>query len=150
MAKIYETKEDFQRDVLKDQAADLRLKSSEQNATGLAYLSGSVLVDLWNRGRQSASAGLSIVSGALFIASIVNWVKSWRTSSRAHDLELERERLGPQAVVLPAEQASSLSAQQAHHDHECKTCKHRLGRLMKAQSHVEHAQRVDDANQLTR
>lgn len=103
MAKIYQTHKDYERDQLDKQAMDLRLAASSEARTGSALFAGSLLLDLLNTAKGGMRHVLTIVSGALFIGSIVEAVKSWRTNSRAHDLELERQRLGPAQVVLPAD-----------------------------------------------
>lgn len=129
MAKIYETQQDFERDMLAEQATGLREKAHKHDGTGWALMLGSVLVDLWNTTRRYSSRAMSFASGVLAVAGIIEWIQGWRTHSRAHDLDLQRERLGPGMIVLPPPEGQALAQ-----DEECQACKlksHRHARLRK-------------------
>lgn len=98
MAIIYETQKDFEQDKLKEQSKDLYLKSANEVGTGLASaLLGSVVSSV----NTKNSTGLGFVSSALNIIGVVQVVRSFFTASKAHNLQLERERMGSQTVVLP-------------------------------------------------
>ena len=106
MAKIYETKDDYQKDVIKDQVKDLRLEASRQSGWGATWIGGSFLTDLWREKGIIRGRGPGLVSAALSVFGIVDIVRSWMTSSKAHTLELQRERMGPSTVVLPPDALS--------------------------------------------
>lgn len=101
MAKIYETKEDFQRDVLKEQAHRLRHQAHSQDRASWLMMAGGMVASLWNVTKRRSSAFLSFASTFLYISAVVELVRAWRTESKAHDADLERERLGPGQVALP-------------------------------------------------
>jgi hypothetical protein len=110
MAKSYDTKEDLQRDVLEHQAKDLRLKASKQLGTGAALLIINLVsdllrarTDLWKARKASSYGLLGLVSELLGIAGGIKIFESFSTSHKAHDLELQRERMGPAKIVLPPE-----------------------------------------------
>jgi hypothetical protein len=68
-------------------------------------------------------------------------VKSWITGSKAHDLELQRERLGPAQVVLPQELAMA-----AEPEKECAPCKlKKFGELHQPKTLAEHAEKTPDS-----
>ncbi len=100
MAVIYETKEDFERDKLKDQVKDVSLHGERQASLGLASVIGGTIVDTINTKR---TGGLRLASIALNVVGIVEIVKSMFTASKAHDLRLKHERMGPQVSVIPSD-----------------------------------------------
>jgi hypothetical protein len=102
MAKRYDTQEDFQRDVLKDQAQNLRLSAERQSGWGATLVGMSFLGDLLNSGPVKRG-WLGVASSVVGIIGIIESVRAWFTHSKAHNLELERERLGPEQIVLPSE-----------------------------------------------
>ena len=97
MAKIYETKEDFERDKLTEQAKNLRLSASHEAGWGAVLISGSFLTDLLTK----STGGWRVLSSALSVMGIIEAIKSLFTGSKAHTLELERDRMGPAKVVMP-------------------------------------------------
>lgn len=101
MAKIYETKEDFQRDQLNEEAAHLRLKASHQNHTAATFIVGSLFADVIRMGKPETRNWLGWVSWAATFGAIVEWVRGWKTSSKAEDVERHARVLGPERVVLP-------------------------------------------------
>lgn len=101
MAKIYETQADFEKEVLEKQAQELRMRAETQNKASWMMLAGALLADVWNLTKRVPSRVLSVAGWAMFIGSVVETFKSWQTHNRAHDLELKRERLGPETAVLP-------------------------------------------------
>lgn len=103
MAKIYETHKDFERDKLEQQSNALELKAQRQSNTGWALMAASLVADGWNMVKATPSRALSWTSGVLSIVGVIEWIQSWRTGSKANDLRMERERLGPARVVLPPE-----------------------------------------------
>src|SRR5581483_4826383 len=99
MAKIYETKEDFERDKLKEQAQGLRLSAEKQSGLGMSLIGGSFLADLFHQQKPETRGWLRYTSFLLAFTGIIEAVRSWFTSSKAHNLELQSERLGPEQVV---------------------------------------------------
>lgn len=122
MAKIYETKEDFQRDKFKEQIHRLDNQAHAQDSTSWALLMGSVLADVWNMTKQRSSTALSFVSGALLITAVVQWFKSWRTHGKSHDLSLQLERMGPETIVLAP---GMVMGEPPTPEKECTSCKHK-------------------------
>jgi hypothetical protein len=106
MAKIYENRVDFERDVLDDQVARLRHKQSLESNAGLSFLGMGLVSDLVRAGlRAGSSVGkvLGFASVVAFITGVVEVLRSWHTGSKAHDAEMAREKLGPAHVALPAD-----------------------------------------------
>lgn len=101
MAKIYETSADFEKDKLREQAGELRQRAEAHNKASWMMLAGALLADLWNITKRVPSRVLSVAGWAMFAGSVIETFKSWQTHSKAHDLELKRERLGPEIAVLP-------------------------------------------------
>ena len=101
MAKIYETKEDFAKDALKDQAKDLRLKASRQAGTGSSLIIADFFVQMLRASGTIKSGLVGIAGSVMGIGGVVQIIRSWFTDSKAHDLEMKRERLGPETIVLP-------------------------------------------------
>ena len=101
MAKIYETKEDFEKDVLKDQAKDLRLQAANQSSYGLALTGLGLGIENFARNLGKTSGWLSLVTIGTSVVGLMELIRGWSTDSKAHDLELKRERLGPETIVLP-------------------------------------------------
>lgn len=103
MAKIYETKEDFERDKLKEQALRLRGDANAQSGFGAALTGIAVWLESMNYGKELTrgvrSTALSIASTATGVIGIIEIVRSWFTHSKAHDLNLERERMGVASEV---------------------------------------------------
>lgn len=121
MAKIYETKEDFQRDVIEAQAKDLRLRSERQASSGLALIGLSFIPSVVRVPRW-----IEFVATVTGIVGAIDVVRSWFTGHKARDLEMHRERMGPGHLVLPAEMAAGLSVVHAPQKHEeCSACRHK-------------------------
>lgn len=139
MAIIYETKEDFERDKLKDQAKDMELKAEKQSGLGLAFVIGGTIVDYLNK---KGSSGLRWTSTALNIVGFVEVVKSMFTSHKAHDLKLQRERMGPQEVIIKGDvpPAEVLEMAAAHGEKPCSHCDHHKPKTL-----LEHAEKGDVA-----
>ncbi|NBX03255.1 MAG: hypothetical protein EBR02_04180 [Alphaproteobacteria bacterium] len=133
MAKIYETKDDFKRDKLDEQAKNLRLRKSEQGNSGMTLLGGSFLAEIYHARSPETRGWLATVGSIMGIVGMIEIVRSWMTGSKAHDLELERERMGPQHVVLPAGAAP---------DKDCAPCMLKTGRI-EPKTLAEHAQTSD-------
>lgn len=105
MAIIYETKEDFEREKLKDQSNDLYLKSANQSGIGLgAFIFGSIAHDI-NRGNEKSGI-LGLVGIGLMAVGAVELVKAFFTGHKAHSLKLERDRMGPHTVIFPPDVAT--------------------------------------------
>ncbi len=98
MAKIYETKEDFERDKLKEQALRLRGDANSQSGFGAALAGIAIWLENVNIGKEASrgvrSTGLSIASTVAGVVGVVEMVRSWFTHNKAHNLTLERERMG--------------------------------------------------------
>jgi len=101
MAIRYDTPEDFERDKLKEQALQQRLVAEKQSGLGMTFIGGSFIADYYQARKPQTRGWLSYLSAGLGILGIIDTVRSWFTSNKAHNLELERERMGPQMVVLP-------------------------------------------------
>lgn len=123
MAKIYETSDDYQRDKLADQAKDMRLKAEKQATNGLALIGLSFAPAVFK-----LPSWLHTVASVTGLIGMFDVVRSWMTGHRAHDLELERERMGPQHVVL----LEQPKPEAAHAHGECHACRH-----SKSHSHLE-------------
>jgi hypothetical protein len=115
MAKIYETKEDLQRDQLKDEAARLKLKASEQNYWSLAALGTGAITSMWPVVKESTRRTLSVVSIAFSVVGLVEWVRSWGTSSKASTVEMQSRLTGSGVVKMPAD--AVVPEQECHHCH---------------------------------
>jgi hypothetical protein len=151
MAKIYETKDDFQRDMLDQQAGELHLKSEKQASSGMGWLVASSIPLFFERRPR----WLDYIATALSVFGLVDLVQSWRTRSRAHDLELERERMGPQHIMLPADtlppgvSAQLPIIQPAKED--CAPCKHKkMAGAVKPKSLADYAEKLSDPNAVQR
>jgi hypothetical protein len=101
MAKIYETKDDYTKDVLKDQSRDMRLTASRQGERGLGWLGVSFILDLFNARSQNPKGWVRTVAGVTGLLGVIDVVRSFVTDHKVHNLELQKEQLGPQTVVLP-------------------------------------------------
>lgn len=124
MAKRYDTPEDFQKDVLKDQAAHLRQGASNQALSGFSWMIMSAIPE-WIRAAKPEGRGwLSAVSMGMNIIGIAKVVQSWFTGSKAHTLELERERMGPEQIILPSEMGGMSNMGGHESCNECKLKKH--------------------------
>ena len=108
MAKIYETQEDFTRDKLAEQAGAMHLKSAQQSEKGVAMIATSFFVDVLNMSMARSRSWLSAVGTFLGIVGMVDVFKGWSTKNKAHDLDMQRERMGPQRIVLPPDVAPEL------------------------------------------
>ena len=118
MAKIYETKEDYAKDVLKDQAKDLHLKSEKQAGWGSSLILLNFFVDLLHARGARVSSLVQTVAGALGFVGIFKFVQSWMTGGKARDLEMQRERLGPEIAILPPDITPANTPEK-----ECAPCK---------------------------
>lgn len=134
MAIIYETQKDFERDKLKDQARNMSFKSSEQMGNALAASLLGVFIDSAN---TKKSVGLNIVSGALAAVGIVELVHSLISRSKARDLRLQHERMGPQTVILPPEIPAAVNVMQTMNDKAC--CGKRYSQTIQPATLLEHA-----------
>ena len=103
MAKIYETQADLEKDVLKQQAQNLRLQASRQGGSGGGLISLNLFTELWHATGRNLPGWLRTAGNILGIVGIIKIVRSYFTDSKAHNLELQRERMGPTTVVLPPE-----------------------------------------------
>lgn len=103
MAKIYETKEDFERDKLKEQAAALDNKALRQSGFGIAITAVGLFLHNLNLGKiiekGKSSTALYVSYTIASIVGIVEVARSWFTASKSHDLKLERERMGASTEV---------------------------------------------------
>ena len=140
MAKIYETKEDYERDKLGEQTAGLHLKSSQQSQHGMAIIGTSLFLDVLNMSMRQARGWLSAVSTFLGVVGVIDMFKGWNTKNRAHDLELQRDRLGPQQVILPADVA------EPQKEGDCLPCalKKKFGEATPQKTLAEYAQKPVD------
>ncbi len=98
MAIIYETQKDLERDKLKEQSQDTYLKAANQGGTGLAAFVVSSFIDCFN---SNDSKALHLAGWVATIFGGVKVVQSLFNASKAHSLELSKERLGPQTVIYP-------------------------------------------------
>src|SRR5437016_3317558 len=99
MAKIYETREDLQHDQLKAEAERLKLQSSRQDYWAITNLGGGLIASLYHD-RNPEKGWLNYLSVGLTVAGIVEWVKSWKSSSKAEALELQSALTGSGEVIL--------------------------------------------------
>ena len=143
MAKIYETKEDFQKDALESQAKDLRLKAAHQAGTGSAMIGTNFFIDLWQARRGGGSGLIALASSLLGIVGVVQVVKSFFTDHKAHDLELQRERMGPTRIVLPPDVMLPGDVPEK----DC-GCKHKRHAASGPTSLIEQAQKTDSTSQV--
>lgn len=116
MAKIYETHKDFERDKLKDQARDMREVSNSQGYLGTTLFAAGWITRLYNEAARAPRGWVNTLSWALEVVGLVGMVKSWFTSHKAHDLAMQRDRLGPEHVVLPPEMGAAQQQQ------DCTSC----------------------------
>ena len=93
MAKIYETKEDFERDKLKEQAGRLNNESLKQSGFGVSLIAISLMLDNWFSKTKHQTA-LAVSTTVLGVVGAIEIIRSWLTHSKARDLNLERERMG--------------------------------------------------------
>jgi len=93
MAKIYETKEDFERDKLKEQAGRLNNESLKQSGFGVSLIAISLMLDNWFSKTKHQTALLASTT-VLSVVGAIEIVRSWFTHSKARSLNLERERMG--------------------------------------------------------
>jgi hypothetical protein len=132
MAKIYETKDDFVRDKLHEQSSDLRLEAEKQSHASSTFLVASGIAEMFRLSKPEKRGWLSYVSWAAIAGSVISMIQSWGTASKAHNLELEADRMGPQRIVLPADVAP-LDADQTFH-----SVKHTL--LVEPKTLEQHAE----------
>lgn len=98
MAIIYETKTDYEREKLKDQSNNTYMQAASQGATGMAsVIVGSLIHDFNNKD----SGAMRLMGNVANIFGIIKVVQSFMTGNKAHNLKLERDRLGPQNIVYP-------------------------------------------------
>lgn len=102
MTVIYETKEDFEKAKLSEQAKDLHLKASHEGGFGMALIGMNFIMDHYSRYIKNPTM-MKLGGSILGILGIVESVKSFFTSSKAHDREHELERMGPQTFAMPRE-----------------------------------------------
>lgn len=146
MAKIYENRVDFERDVLDDQVARLRHKQSRETTASLSFLGMGLVGDavrLSLRAGSSVGKVLGFASAVAFITGVVEMIRSWHTGSKAHDAEMAREKLGPATVALPAD----LSVPSAElPDAACKPCDlKRFGDAAQPKTLMEYAMQSPEA-----
>jgi len=103
MAVIYETKEDFEKAKLSEQAKDLHLKASHEGWFGMTLIGGGLVADNYNLRKETYSGKLAWLGGFLQLFGLVEAVKSFFTSSKARDREHELQRMGPQVFAMPRE-----------------------------------------------
>ena len=142
MAKIYETREDFKKDKLTEQAHALRTQAHQQDSLGFSMMAGSFLAGMFNSARAQTSKGLAFLETVLAIGAVVEWIQAWRTGSRAHDLELQRDRMGPTEVVLLDGDVSA----KAKPAKDCKPCDAKsFAGGYKLRKHTEHAAKHEES-----
>lgn len=93
MAKIYENKEDFERDKLKEQSGRLNNEALKQGGFGVSLVALSAILSNWFSNTRHKTA-LAFTTIALDVVGVVEVVRSWMTHSKARDLKLEHERMG--------------------------------------------------------
>lgn len=98
MAIIYETQQDFERDKLKEQSKNTYTKSLEQAVIGSGAFIVGLLIDEANPKKNNI---LWLASLALMVGGGVQGIRSMFTAGKAHSLQLEKDRLGPQTVIFP-------------------------------------------------
>ncbi len=103
MAKIYETRTDFERDALKAQSQRVHRQASDENATGFTLIAAGWIAQLYHDLKPDARGWLLKAGLAAEVIGAVLAIKSWFTRHKAHSLDLDRERLGPETVALPPE-----------------------------------------------
>ena len=122
MAKIYETKEDFERDKLKEQASALHMDAERQSHGGLAFAASALIAESIRSAKPETRGWMTYLSWALIVPAFVQMVRSWFTSTNAHTLDLQHDRMGPERVVLPPDIAPN--ALEAHQECGCKLKKY--------------------------
>lgn len=136
MAKIYQTPADLERDTLKDQVHQKSAEGLSQSVTAGNFLFGAILSE-WIRERKPDTRGwMSYLTWGAILVGAVQMVKSWMTFSKAHNLQLERERLGPENVVYPPDMPQSQPAMLC-----CQGKSHAAA--VGAKTLLEHAQKTD-------
>jgi len=115
MAKIYETREDLQHDQLKDEAQRLKLKASRQDYWSLSMLGGGLVSQLYHERKPETRGWLSYLGIGLTIAGIVEWVRSWGTSSKADAVEMQSRFTGSGIVKMPMDTVAP--EPECHHCH---------------------------------
>lgn len=103
MAKIYESRDDFERDKLKEQAAQQKYNALWHTANASGFIGLGAALHLLNA--KKPRDWITWVGFASIGAGVFEMIKSWFTSSKAHTLELQRDRLGPETIVLPPDMA---------------------------------------------
>lgn len=136
MAKIYETQKDFEQDKLKDQAADMNLKAGSQAILGMSSM---VLGSVINDYNTKQTGGLKFASLALIAVGAIEFVRSLFTGSKASDLTLKKERLGPPVVVLPPEMGGSTIVDSAQLDNPSCGCKLKHTQAVQPKTLLEQA-----------
>lgn len=147
MAKIYENRVDFERDVLDDQVARLRHKQSRESNASLSFLGMGLAGDLIRatlRAGSNVGKVLGFASAVAFITGVVEMIRSWHTGSKAHDAEMAREKLGPATVALPAE--LSVPSTELPDAAACKPCDlKRFGDAAQPKTLMEYAMQSPEA-----
>ena len=107
MAKIYQTKEDLQRDVVDKQVQ--RVKNHGILEFCSASFNGfiSLFASDWNKslklaGKEKSWILTGVTIGTALMAGF-DAVKSFLSYRKVHDLALQQEQLGPERIVLPPE-----------------------------------------------
>ena len=106
MAKRYDTQEDFERDKLKEQANDLRIKGTQQFAGGMWLIVGSFISDGIRELKPQNRQWMSYLSRGLTFAALIEGARSYFTHREADRLAMQRDRMGPEHVVLPADMSA--------------------------------------------
>lgn len=103
MAKIYETKEDFEHDKLKEQSSRLNNEALKQGGFGISLVAISIWLDNFNLSniieKGKRSTGLAVTSTILGAVGFIEVIRSLFTQSKARGLNLERERMGHSTEV---------------------------------------------------
>lgn len=103
MAVIYETKEDFEKAKLSEQAKDLHLKASHESGFGMSLIGANFILEYFSRYAKNYPSLMRVGGNILGLLGVVESVKSFFTSSKARDREHELERMGPQVFAMPHE-----------------------------------------------
>ena len=119
MAKIYETKEDFERDKLTEQAQQLRNDANSQSQIGGAASTGGLATLIVKN--QHESKWISFAAFGLITYGLIESIRSWFTAGKAHTLELERDRMGPAKVIMPPD----IAVVEEHKDCQCHSKLHK-------------------------
>lgn len=135
MAKIYQTQEDLQRDIVDKQVQRVHNKSVGEAISGIiSWAIGDIAHNFAGSNKFGSFVGYVAKVFAAF-----DFVKAGFSGYKAHDLALQREQLGPERIVLPPEPQAT--HEQAHEqlksflDHVQKTLP------IEPKSLVEQAQR---------